>query len=1150
MQTPVGTVEEQSFLYIRRHMKKTIMKYIFGLTIAAIILLASCSTTPSNKVLVFSKTEGFRHESIEAGIAMFKELGISEGFEMDATEDASAFTARNLGQYKVVVFLNTTGDIFDASQQIAFQRFIQAGGGYLGIHAAADTEYDWPWYGKLVGGYFNGHPNGPNVREGSLDKTAHAHVSTAHLPDRWDRTDEWYNYKSLNPGITSVLNLDETSYEGGTNGDYHPMAWYHEYDGGRAYYSGGGHTDESYSDENFRTHIMAALDWTMGDKKPVDFNKATVMPEENRFVKNELDSYFNEPMELDLLPDGRIVFIERKGAIKVYDPATESTKAVTTMDVYSGQEDGLIGMAIDPNYAKTKHIFLCYSHPTDVKQNISRFTFDPDATSEDQVLQDEVLVFDVPTQREECCHSGGSIEFDHNGYLWASFGDNTNPHQSGGHSPSDERTGRGPFDAQKSSANTNDLRGKIVRVKVNADGSYDIPDGNLFPKDGSQGRPEIYVMGCRNPFRFSIDPETNYVYWGEVGPDAREDTDGRGPRGYDEMNQAKGPGNFGWPLFIGDNKPYNEWDFAANTSGAQYDPAKPINNSPNNTGSQELPPAQKAMIWYPYAKSEEFPMVGSGGRNAMAGPVYHADRYQEHANRFPDYYDDKVFLYDWMRGWMIAVSLDENGDMASMEPFMPSTKWNNLMDVVMGPEGDFYTLEYGSGWFSANENAILSHVTYNPGNRSPQAKLKASETAQAIPFAVQFDASESSDADADELSYAWDFGDGGTGSGVKPEHTYTTAGTFTAQVTITDKAGGESKASVKILAGNTPPEVNIALKGNQNFYFPGQPLNYEVLASDVEDGNIDPNSIALSVDYLEMGYDMTSIAQGHMALSELKSGHPGEQLISKSDCVSCHKIDGISVGPSFEAISKKYNGEKGRKSVKVAYLTDKIIKGGGGVWGETAMAAHPDIKPKDASRMANYIMSLGQEKDKLELPTSGTYTLDIPKGKKPGGKFVLMASYTDKGADGIEPLRTFSNIVLRDATVSAIDYELAENASNMKVTEQMVPGLEEPFDIVICNDGAHLEYNEIDLTGINQVVMAASAPAMFAAGGSFDIFLDDVNSDPIYTGKINTTMQMGQPEMFTIPLNGQTGKHKFIAVYKSAKEGSPVGTLMSWTFMP
>lgn len=478
--------------------------YISVIALIGAIFFSSCGGTPKTKILVFSKTEGFRHESIAAGIKMFQELSGTEGFEVDTTESAEKFAAKHLKQYNSVVFLNTTGDVLNAEQQIEFQRYIQAGGGFLGVHAAADTEYEWPWYGQLVGGYFNGHPNNPNVRDASIDKTDHKHISTDHLPERWDRTDEWYNYKNLNPNITTVLNLDENSYEGGTNGESHPIAWYHEFQGGRAYYTGGGHTDESFSDPNFIKHVATALDWTMGNKKGVNYNLPTVMPDQNRFVKEELDSYFNEPMELDLLPDGRIVFIERKGAVKLFDPETASTKTLTTVDVYTGEEDGLIGLAVDPNFKETNHIFLCYSHPVDVQQNVSRFTFNPDVEG-DGVLSDEKIVISIPTQREECCHSGGSIEFDHNGLLWASFGDNTNPHQSAGHSPSDERPGRFPFDAQKSSSNTNDLRGKIIRIKVNADGSYDIPEGNLFPKDGSQGRPEIYVMGCRNPFRFSID---------------------------------------------------------------------------------------------------------------------------------------------------------------------------------------------------------------------------------------------------------------------------------------------------------------------------------------------------------------------------------------------------------------------------------------------------------------------------------------------------------------------------------------------------------------------------------------------------------------------------------------------------------------------
>ena len=215
-----------------------------------------------------------------------------------------------------------------------------------------------------------------------------------------------------------------------------------------------------------------------------------------------------------------------------------------------------------------------------------------------------------------------------------STGDNTSPFASDGFSPSDETPGRSPFDAQKSSANTNDLRGKILRIHVEADGTYTIPAGNLFPKGEAKTRPEIYVMGCRNPYRISIDQKTGYLYWGEVGPDAGENDSLRGPRGYDEVNQAKKAGNFGWPYFVGNNYAYGKYDFVAKKAGNKWDPSAPINDSPNNTGKRELPPVSPTFVWYPYAKSEEFPMVKEGGRNAMAGPRVFSENYKEAEGRF------------------------------------------------------------------------------------------------------------------------------------------------------------------------------------------------------------------------------------------------------------------------------------------------------------------------------------------------------------------------------------------------------------------------------------------------------------------------------------------------------------------------------------
>ena len=217
-------------------------------------------------VLVYTKTKGWRHKSIEKGVRTLRELGRQNGFIVIQSESGEDFIPQNLNNYKLVVFLNTTLDVLNNSQQTAFEGYIKGGGSFLGIHSACDTEYDWPWYGKLAGGYFNGHPNDPNVRKAKIDVVSKAHPSTAHLPDSWTRTDEWYNYKNLNPDVTVLLNLDESSYEGGTNGSNHPIAWYHEFDGGRSFYTGGGHTEDTYDEPMFRKHLLGAMEWCLKRK--------------------------------------------------------------------------------------------------------------------------------------------------------------------------------------------------------------------------------------------------------------------------------------------------------------------------------------------------------------------------------------------------------------------------------------------------------------------------------------------------------------------------------------------------------------------------------------------------------------------------------------------------------------------------------------------------------------------------------------------------------------------------------------------------------------------------------------------------------------------------------------------------------------------
>src|SRR4051794_38739325 len=288
------------------------------------ILVASAGALSSAdgqqpRVLVFSKTAGYRHSSIPNGIAAVRKIGQENGFAVDATEDATAFTAKNLARYRAVVFMSTTGDVLDPTQQDNIERYIQAGGGWVGVHSATDTEYDWPWYGRMAGAWFNGHPNNPNVRTATYRVLDKNHVSTAGFPDTFVHEDEFYNFKSIDPTIHTLIEIDEKSYEGGTNGDHHPMTWYHDFDGGRAWYTNLGHTEATYSDPLFLRHLAGGLKYAIGTG-PVDFSRAR--PEENRAPKDGVPEKPEEPGELAVRPDERVVFIGLGGGVNLYKPNT------------------------------------------------------------------------------------------------------------------------------------------------------------------------------------------------------------------------------------------------------------------------------------------------------------------------------------------------------------------------------------------------------------------------------------------------------------------------------------------------------------------------------------------------------------------------------------------------------------------------------------------------------------------------------------------------------------------------------------------------------------------------------------------------------------------------------------------------------------
>ncbi|RKN44375.1 ThuA domain-containing protein [Micromonospora endolithica] len=821
-------------------------------------------------VLVFSKTAGFRHDSIPTAVAAIQQLGAENGFTVDATEDAGAFTDENLANYQAVVWVSTTGDVLNPDQQAAFERYIRAGGGYAGIHAASDTEYSWAWYGELVGAYFASHPAN---QQATIKVEDPAHPSTAGLPERWSRFDEWYNFQSNPRGDVHVLaSLDEKSYAPGAGamGADHPIAWCQDYDGGRAWYTGAGHTRESYAEPQFLTHLLGGIRTAAGAQ---DADCGASLTES--FEKVTLDSNTSNPMELDVAPDGRVFYVERDGRVQIVKPDTGNTVTAVDLDVFTGNEDGLIGIRLDPDFATNNWVYLYYAPNDGIARNLlSRFTVTGDSID----LASEKEVLRVDTQRNTCCHAGGSMAFDSDGNLYLATGDNTNPFESSAYTPIDERPGRQDYDAQRTSGNTNDLRGKVLRIHPEDDGTYTVPAGNLFAPGTEKTRPEIYGMGFRNPFRIGIDPQTDTLYVADYGPDANADNPNRGPRGLVEWNIVGAPGNYGWPYCTGTNEAYNDYPFPSGPSGAKFDCAAPVNNSPNNTGLTDLPPAIPATVDYGYAADPRYPEIGGGGA-PMGGPVYRYDADLDSNRKWPAYYDGKALLGEWNQNKMYTMQVTADGkSLVDINQLLTGLSMIRPMDFEFGPDGALYLIEWGSGFGGNNDNSGVYRIDYIAGDRAPIAAASAEPTSGPAPLTVTFSSSGSRDPDGGELTYAWAFGDGQTSTEANPTHTYATAGNYTAQLTVTNPKGRTAVANVPVTVGNTAPTVQIEFPPEGGFFDWGDQVRYTITVTDPEDGEIDCDRVQLQV---LLGHDehahpleqhtgctgtvQTSLASGHGA---------------------------------------------------------------------------------------------------------------------------------------------------------------------------------------------------------------------------------------------------------------------------------------------
>lgn len=862
---------------------------------------------------------------------------------------------------------------------------------------------------------------------------------------------------------------------------------------------------------------------------------------ENRFSSTLLVSDLQRPLELDVAPDGRVFYIELEGKLSIYHPQTQETTVAAELDVFAKQEAGLIGLTLDPNFAENQWVYLMYSPPSEVfiGQYVSRFVL------RDNVLDkaSEKVVLKVPTHRDDCCHHAGSLEFGPQGNLFISTGDNTHPGgDSGGYAPLDEREGKHVYDAQDTAGNTNDLRGKVLRIHPEADGTYTIPEGNLFPASGPiSGKPEIYVMGCRNPWRMNVDQRTGYVYWGDVGPDAGGES-ARGPRGYDELNQARAAGNFGWPFFIGNNQPYADWDFETKTAGPLYDVENPQNRSITNTGSKTLPKPQPAWIYYPYADSKEFPMLGKGGRTACAGPVYHFDPKLESATKLPEALDQSLIFFDWERRFIKRVKLDEDSNIVSIEPFLTEITLNRPVDMRIGPEGALYVLDYGSSW-GINAEARLLRIDYHPGNRPPVAKIAVtSPTEGKHPFTATFTAVDSSDPDeGDSLTYHWEVLSTELGSQTTREATFILKdpGEYNVRLSVSDIQGATTSDTVQIIVGNEAPKISFLTPLDGGFFDWDETIPYEVTVDDAEDGSSKDNGELMRTHLLLNQLFQTETPGNAEAAYLSGSGQHagGLSLIQKSDCLNCHAIDRRVVGPSFTEVALRYAEEEDQEAA-IHTTANRIINGSSKVWGEIPMLPHADLSRQQAAAIVRWIFSLKNtnQREGMSQDFRGTTIAKRPDWLKnsAGAMAVWQASYTDFGGGGMPALTRKAEVRLRSRLVEAEHFSSkqgtqtleSDTASNGKFLGAISPG-------------HHVIYHRVNLATIKTVTARIAAPESPESSGILELRKGSPSGDLISKIPFDATGGWETWKETKATINDPGSLHDLYVVFINPKGGGP-----------
>jgi cytochrome c len=839
----------------------------------------------------------------------------------------------------------------------------------------------------------------------------------------------------------------------------------------------------------------------------------------NRFEKEILVPASHDALQMEVLPGGDIVFIEFWGGVKRWDAKSGAVSTLGQVPAYAKGELGLLGLAVARDFEQSGHLYVLFC--PSAKQGtmrVSRFTVKEGKMPAESEL--ELLSWSYDT--EHVFHMGGGLWLDAKGDLYIGTGDNCH-HDPG--LPQDIRPDRKNWDAFRSAANSRDLRGKVLRIHPKQEGGYSIPDGNLFP-DGKDGRPEVFAMGVRNPFRLTVDNKTSTLYFGDVGPNVSP-TLGVTPYGYEEINATQTAGNFGWPLFVGPNEALPLYDFAANKEGKRFDPQSPENPSPLNTGIQKLPPARPALIWYSSLPSQSFPTVGSGGRTIMAGPVYHFDATNPSPIKLPEALDGRLFIYEWMRNWIQTVKLDTTGP--ELEPFLPTWTLRRPIDMKIGPDGALYFIEYGDQWWENNDSRIVRFV-YRRGNRAPVARLVASETAGKQPLALTFDASTSTDADGDSLKFVWSIAGKEQTGGAKWAHTFEQPGSYEVSVTAIDASGEKSTAKEMINVGNGRPLLRFESPAHGSFFDWESAIPYKVSVTETDGDMVQTNLTTVQSEFRGRRF----ATDGDKDVLD-----PGLAMMRASTCFACHMADTPSAGPAYKTVALKYKDDPSAAE----RLAQKVLSGGGGVWGELSMPPHPQHNIEQLRSMVAWVLSL---KDDPSSPpqsgASGTFT--APKRPEAGtrvdeGVLILTAAYTDDGKGGtMSRLRGEGTAVLHSRRKKAALYD--EN-HGMAYVEHAYG---EKAIVGHFKDGVHMLWRDLNLTGISHITVRAGC--FDTKGGTLELRSGSPTGPLLASVEVKPSGQADSGEFPSIPatLKNANGLTDVCVVARCADKSTELG--LNW----